>query len=676
MIRALRLAAVNFRAHQGLFLASGLAFTLVTCLIPVLFFVVSLAGFVLSRKAAAEVVLAQLSELVPVYKAELHEILAQIIRRRSLSGILGTAVLLIFASQLFTTLRLVLNVVFGFTGGFGFVHGAIKDLLLLFVMGVLFLASIVITDVVGWLKIILMVPIMPGEWTQSVFILLAVALNTVLFFVAYRYFPPARVPAGAALSGALLASVLWEAAKQLFRWYILTFGVYDRIYGPLGALVALSMFAYYSAWSSSSAPSTPPRSSVAPLGCSVIARPERSARVGGRQPAPCDRRGHHAQGQGRGGDGRGARDRPGDRPPDGAARRRRHRQRLRRRGGRHWAATAPADEVVDAIKAQGGQAVAYYESVASMKGGQSIVQAALDHFGRVDIVVNNAGILRDRMIFNMTEEEWDAVINTHLKGCFAVTRAASPHMREQKWGRIVNMTSTSGLVGNVGQANYAAAKLGIVGFTKVVALDMARYNVTANCISPFAWTRMIGTIPTETEAQKARVEKIKKMGPGAHRARRGVPRFRGGQGDLRPGLRRARQGDHALQPHAAGAEPPPRRGLDARAARRDVPRHPPPPSGSAGDVGAVLQLRSARVNRRGSRRPAQRRGQTLAQRRRRRRAAGRRRRSRRGLPTRETRGVTELHSSPAAGRSTSRRPVTPRRVERSPAATRARQSGE
>ena len=173
----------------------------------------------------------------------------------------------------------------------------------------------------------------------------------------------------------------------------------------------------------------------------------------------------------------------------------------------------PADDVVNEIKAAGGQAVANHESVASMAGGKSIIQTALDHFGRLDIVVNNAGILRDRMIFNMTEEEWDGVIDTHLKGCFSVTRAAAPLMRERKWGRIINMTSTSGLVGNIGQANYAAAKLGIVGFTKVVALDMARYNVTANCISPFAWTRMIGTIPTETEAQKERVEKIKKMGP-------------------------------------------------------------------------------------------------------------------------------------------------------------------
>src|SRR3990170_4627231 len=175
--------------------------------------------------------------------------------------------------------------------------------------------------------------------------------------------------------------------------------------------------------------------------------------------------------------------------------------------------SSPADQVVKAIREAGGEAVGSYDSVASMAGGQRIVQTALDAFGRVDIVVNNAGILRDRMIFNMTEEEWDAVIAVHLKGSFAVTRAAAPRFREQRWGRFINMTSTSGLVGNIGQANYAAAKLGIVGLTRVTALDMARYNVTANCISPFAWTRMIGTIPTETEAQKARVEKIKKMGP-------------------------------------------------------------------------------------------------------------------------------------------------------------------
>jgi membrane protein len=246
VIRALRVASARFRAHRGMFLASGLSFTLMTCLIPVLFFMVSLAGFVLSRKAAADLVLNQLSEIVPVYKNELHELLAQIIRRRSLSGILGTVVLVVFASQLFASIRLVLNEVFGFRQGPGFVHGLLKDIALLLLMGVLFLASVVVTDLFGWVKIILMVPVMPPEWIQSVFIALAIAFNGALFFIAYRYFPHRRVPAGAALAGALLASVLWEAAKQLFRWYILSVGVYDKIYGPLGALVALSMFAYYS----------------------------------------------------------------------------------------------------------------------------------------------------------------------------------------------------------------------------------------------------------------------------------------------------------------------------------------------------------------------------------------------------------------------------------------------
>ncbi len=230
-----------------MFLASGLSFNLLVCLIPVLFFLVSLVGFVLSRGAAVEVVVNQLAQFVPVYKNELHEVLAEIIRRRSLSGLLGTAVLLLFASQLFASLRLVLNEVFGFTQGPGLVREMLKDLLLLLVMGVLFLTSIVITDLFGWLKILLMVPVgMSPEWIWSAFIMLALALNAALFFVAYRYFPHRKVPAGTALAGALLASVLWEAAKQLFRWYILTFGVYDKIYGPLGVLVALSMFTYYS----------------------------------------------------------------------------------------------------------------------------------------------------------------------------------------------------------------------------------------------------------------------------------------------------------------------------------------------------------------------------------------------------------------------------------------------
>lgn len=172
-----------------------------------------------------------------------------------------------------------------------------------------------------------------------------------------------------------------------------------------------------------------------------------------------------------------------------------------------------AGEVVDEIRAGGGQAVSNPDSVASWEGAHRIIQTALDSFGRIDIVVNNAGIVRDRMIFKMSEQEWDAVLDVHLKGTFNCIRAAAPHMRDQNWGRFVNFTSTSGLIGNVGQANYGAAKLGIVALSKITALDMKRYNVTSNCIAPFAWTRLIATIPTDTEEQKRRVEKLKKMSP-------------------------------------------------------------------------------------------------------------------------------------------------------------------
>jgi hypothetical protein len=172
-----------------------------------------------------------------------------------------------------------------------------------------------------------------------------------------------------------------------------------------------------------------------------------------------------------------------------------------------------AGEVVDEIRAAGGQAVSNPDSVASWEGAHRIIQTALDSFGRIDIVVNNAGIVRDRMIFKMSEQEWDAVLDVHLKGTFNCIRAASPHMRDRNWGRFVNFTSTSGLIGNVGQANYGAAKLGIVALSKITALDMKRYNVTSNCIAPFAWTRLIATIPTDTEEQKRRVEKLKKMSP-------------------------------------------------------------------------------------------------------------------------------------------------------------------
>ena len=173
----------------------------------------------------------------------------------------------------------------------------------------------------------------------------------------------------------------------------------------------------------------------------------------------------------------------------------------------------PAEEVVNEIKDAGGEAVSNPDSVASWDGAHRMVETAMDNFGKIDIVVNNAGIARDRMIFKMSEEEWDAVVGVHLKGTFNCIRAAAPHMREQKWGRYINFASTSGLVGNHGQSNYGAAKMGVVGLSKCAALDMQKYNVTSNCIAPFAWTRLTATIPSETEEQKKRVEKLKKMSP-------------------------------------------------------------------------------------------------------------------------------------------------------------------
>jgi NAD(P)-dependent dehydrogenase (short-subunit alcohol dehydrogenase family) len=173
--------------------------------------------------------------------------------------------------------------------------------------------------------------------------------------------------------------------------------------------------------------------------------------------------------------------------------------------------TGPAQQVADQIRAAGGTAAASSDSVADWASANRIVQAALDHFGRLDAVVNNAGILRDRFFFNMSVEEWRAVIDVHLNGSFYVARAAAPHFKAQESGAYIHMTSTSGLVGNLGQANYSAAKLGLVGLSKSIALDMAKYRVRSNCIAPFAWSRMIGSIPAETPDQQARVEKLKSM---------------------------------------------------------------------------------------------------------------------------------------------------------------------
>lgn len=173
----------------------------------------------------------------------------------------------------------------------------------------------------------------------------------------------------------------------------------------------------------------------------------------------------------------------------------------------------PAEQTRQIIEQRGGRAVVSTESVATWAGAQRIVQCALDSFGRIDVVVNNAGILRDVIFHRMTPEDWTSVIDVHLNGSFFVSRAVAEHFRRQESGAFIHMTSTSGLVGNFGQANYSAAKLGITALSKSIALDMARYKVRSNCIAPFAWSRMTSSIPAETAEQQARVARLQQMTP-------------------------------------------------------------------------------------------------------------------------------------------------------------------
>jgi len=172
---------------------------------------------------------------------------------------------------------------------------------------------------------------------------------------------------------------------------------------------------------------------------------------------------------------------------------------------------APAVDVVKEIESAGGRAFANFASVADPAGANSIIDDAVTQFGRIDAVVNNAGFLRDRIWHKMSAVDWQQVIDVHLNGAFHVSKAATPYFKEQGSGSFVQFTSTSGLLGNLGQANYSAAKMAIVGLSQSIALDMERFGVRSNCVAPFAWSRMIATIPTDTPEQEARVEKLKTM---------------------------------------------------------------------------------------------------------------------------------------------------------------------
>jgi NAD(P)-dependent dehydrogenase (short-subunit alcohol dehydrogenase family) len=180
--------------------------------------------------------------------------------------------------------------------------------------------------------------------------------------------------------------------------------------------------------------------------------------------------------------------------------------------GGEGADLGPAAEVVAEIKAAGGEAIANGSNVADWQGAHDLFAAAMKAFGDVDAIVNNAGILRDGMFHKMSEPDFDSVVAVNLKGCFNVARAAAPHFKDKQKGCFVHMSSTSGLIGNLGQVNYGAAKMGVAGLSKCIALDMAKFGVRSNAIAPFAWTRLVGTIPATPENMK-RLEIAKKMTP-------------------------------------------------------------------------------------------------------------------------------------------------------------------
>lgn len=244
MIGGLRGAISRFYANDGFFLAAGLAFVFLICVIPAALLGVSVLGFVLSTEQAAEEVVGQLARNFPVYRLEISLGLLRIVNTRNVSGLVGTAVLLFFSMSLFGATRLVMHRMLGVRGQRHPIRYMLVDALMALLLGPLLLGAAAITWTVRWFEQLVRTP---AGWIDNVSLGLSLGLSAAMFYLAYRYVPAPRVRTIAALSGAVLASVLWEGAKQLFRLYVRRFGLYDQIYGPLSVLVVFVMFVYYSA---------------------------------------------------------------------------------------------------------------------------------------------------------------------------------------------------------------------------------------------------------------------------------------------------------------------------------------------------------------------------------------------------------------------------------------------
>jgi membrane protein len=237
----------SFLAHDGPFLAGGLSFFFLICFIPLVFLLVSAVGYVLSAETVTGQIREALAQALPVYHEEVTQTLLRIIETRRSSGVLGTTILVIFSSQLFAALRHVLSRVLGHQGQVLW-HGMVFDTVMVFAIGFLFLANVGTTAIVEWLRVMAERQVhIPSHWMGRLSILLGFAFATAMFFLTYFFFPYRRVALRAALGGALVASVLWELAKHLLRIYVVRLGLYDEIYGPLGILMAFTMFVYYSA---------------------------------------------------------------------------------------------------------------------------------------------------------------------------------------------------------------------------------------------------------------------------------------------------------------------------------------------------------------------------------------------------------------------------------------------
>jgi membrane protein len=248
MVGTLRGAVSRFFAVDGLFLAAGLAFFFLVCMIPLVLLGVSLIGFVLSTEQAAQEVVGHLTRNFPVYKAEITAALLRIARTRGAFGLVGIVVLVVFSMPLFGAVRLVMHRLLGIRAGRGFVGSLLMDAGMVLLLCLLLFAATIVTWIVQWFHdLIVETGPLPLPWVPVVPIGLSVGLSAVMFYLGYRYVPHRRVRVLPALAGAVMTSLLWEVAKQLFGFYIRRAGVYDQIYGPLGVLVAVVMFVYYSA---------------------------------------------------------------------------------------------------------------------------------------------------------------------------------------------------------------------------------------------------------------------------------------------------------------------------------------------------------------------------------------------------------------------------------------------